>query len=61
MTETWRATTTPFDVATSPFGAPVIMDTLATVAERGHLGARRSREQRERAELERNQAAEGVD
>jgi hypothetical protein len=35
------------------------MDTLATLVENGHLGTRLSREERERAELERNRTAEG--
>ena len=53
----------PYDVAnvTSQLGARVIMDTLATLVESGHLGQRLTREERERAELERNRAAEGVE
>ncbi|MBV9544623.1 MAG: agmatinase [Chloroflexi bacterium] len=52
----------PYDVAdgTSQLGARLIMDTLATLVEHGHLGSRLSRDERERAELERNQAAEGA-
>jgi agmatinase len=42
----------PYDVAdgTSQLGARVIMDTLATLVQRGHLGRRLTREERERAE-----------
>ena len=50
----------PYDVAdgTSQLGARVIMDTLATLVDSGHLGTRLTRSERERAEAERNQAAE---
>ena len=50
----------PYDVAdvTAQLGARVIMDTLASLVESGHLGSRLTRDDRERAEHERNQAAE---
>jgi agmatinase len=52
----------PYDVAdvTALMGARVIMDTLASLVEGGHLGKRLTRDERERAEVERNRAAEGV-
>lgn len=52
----------PYDVAdvTSQLGARIIMDSLATLVANGHLGTRLSREERERAEVERNRAA-GID
>jgi agmatinase len=52
----------PYDHAavTSLLGARVIMDTLATLVDNGHLGSRLTVEERQRAEAERNQAA-GVD
>lgn len=42
----------PYDVAdgTSQLGARVIMDTLATLVQYGHLGRRLTREEREREE-----------
>ena len=45
----------PYDVAdgTSQLGARVVMDTLATLVENGHLGSRLSKEERDRAEAER--------
>jgi agmatinase len=52
----------PYDVAdvTSQLGARVIMDTLATLVDNGHLGSRMSRQERESAERDRNSAA-GID
>lgn len=49
----------PYDHSslTSQLGARVIMDTLATLVEHGHLGNRLTREQRERAEHARDIAA----
>jgi agmatinase len=49
----------PYDVAdtTSQLGARVIMDTLASLVEHGHLGNRLTREEREQAERERDRAA----
>jgi hypothetical protein len=51
----------PYDVAdgTAQLGARVVMDTLATLVSNGHLSSRLTREERERAEHERNRAAEG--
>jgi agmatinase len=50
----------PYDPTevTSLFGARVIMDTLATLVTNGHLGTRLMKAERERAEIERNRAAE---
>lgn len=52
----------PYDVAdvTSQLGARVIMDTLATLVDNGHLGSRMSKQERESAERDRNRAA-GID
>ena len=52
----------PYDHAdvTSLLGARVVMDTLATLVQHGHLGARLTAEERARAEQERNRAA-GID
>jgi len=49
----------PYDHAdiTSQLGARVIMDTLATLVEHGHLGTRLTRQERQRAEHERDIAA----
>ena len=49
----------PYDVAdtTSQLGARVIMDTLASPVEHGHLGNRLTRTEREESERERNRAA----
>ena len=49
----------PYDHAdvTSQLGARIIMDTLATLVEHGHLGTRLTTEQRARAEADRNRAA----
>jgi agmatinase len=49
----------PYDVAdtTSQLGARLIMDTLASLVEHGHLGNRLTREEREQAERERDRAA----
>jgi agmatinase len=49
----------PYDHSdlTSQLGARVIMDTLATLVEHGHLGARLTSEQRAAQERERNRAA----
>ncbi|MFE2043060.1 agmatinase [Streptomyces sp. NPDC059477] len=49
----------PYDSAdtTSQLGARVIMDTLATLVENGHLGTRLSAEDRARAETQRNHDA----
>lgn len=49
----------PYDHSdvTSQLGARLIMDTLATLVEHGHLGTRLSAEERARAEAERNRAA----
>jgi agmatinase len=51
----------PYDVAdvTSQLGARVVMDTLATLVQYGHLGTRLTAEERARAEFLRNRAAEG--
>jgi hypothetical protein len=53
----------PYDVAdgTSQLGARVIMDTLATLVENGHLGTRLTNEERMQAEAERNRAAGIID
>ncbi len=50
----------PYDFAdvTAQQGARVIMDTLASLVEAGHLDKRLTPEERERADLERNRAAE---
>jgi agmatinase len=50
----------PYDPAevTSLLGTRVILDTLATLVQHGHLGNRLTKEERERAEAERNRAAE---
>ena len=59
----WSAWTSsiapPYDVAdtTSQLGARVVMDTLATLVENGHLGTRLTAEDRARAEQERHHAA----
>jgi agmatinase len=52
----------PYDHAdiTSLLGARVVMDTLATLVQHGHLGARLTADERARAEQERNRAA-GID
>jgi agmatinase len=52
----------PYDHAdiTSLLGARVVMDTLATLVQHGHLGTRLTAEARARAEHERNRAA-GID
>ena len=52
----------PYDHAdiTSLLGARVVMDTLATLVQHGHLGTRLTAEERARAEQETNRAA-GVD
>jgi arginase family enzyme len=52
----------PYDHAdvTSLLGARVIMDTLATLVDNGHLGRRLTLEERQRAEAERDTAA-GID
>jgi hypothetical protein len=47
-------------VVTSLLGARVIMDTLATLIDNGHLWSRLSLEERQRAEAERDKAT-GVD
>jgi agmatinase len=49
----------PYDVAdtTSQLGARLIMDTLASLVEHGHLGNRLTRTEREQAERERDRAA----
>lgn len=49
----------PYDHSdvTSQLGARLIMDTLATLVEHGHLGTRLSAEERARAEAERDRAA----
>jgi len=49
----------PYDHSdvTSQLGARLIMDTLATLVEHGHLGTRLTADQRARAEADRNQAA----
>lgn len=49
----------PYDHAdtTALLGARVVMDTLATLVQYGHLGSRLSAEERARAEHERNAAA----
>jgi agmatinase len=49
----------PYDVAdtTSQLGARLIMDTLASLVEHGHLGNRLARTEREQAEHERDRAA----
>jgi agmatinase len=49
----------PYDHSdiTSQLGARIVMDTLATLVEHGHLGARMTAEERARAEQERNRAA----
>ncbi|HEX5905481.1 MAG TPA: agmatinase family protein [Propionibacteriaceae bacterium] len=48
----------PYDVAdtTSQLGARLIMDTLASLVEHGHLGNRFTRTEREQAERERDRA-----
>jgi agmatinase len=53
----------PYDVAdvTSLLGARVIMDTLATLVEHGHLGTRLSPEERRHAEAERERQATGIE
>jgi agmatinase len=53
----------PYDIAdvTALNGARVVMDTLASLVEGGHLGKRLTREERERAEFERNRAAEDAE
>lgn len=50
----------PYDHAdtTAHLGARVVTDTLATLVEHGHLGARLTRQERERAEQEPSRAAE---
>ena len=50
----------PYDFAdvTALIGTRVIMDALASLVEGGHLGKRLTRQERERAEIERNRAAE---
>lgn len=49
----------PYDHAdvTALLGARVVMDTLATLVDNGHLGRRLTREERQRAEAERDRAA----
>jgi agmatinase len=49
----------PYDHSdiTSQLGARIVMDTLATLVEHGHLGTRMTAEERARAEQERNLAA----
>jgi agmatinase len=49
----------PYDVVdtTSQLGARLIMDTLASLVEHGHLGNRLTRTEREQAERERDRAA----
>ena len=49
----------PYDHShvTAQLGARIIMDTLATLVQHGHLGTRLTADQRARAETDRNQAA----
>ena len=49
----------PYDHAdlTSQLGARVIMDTLATLVQHGHLGSRLTRQEREQAEHQRDRGA----
>src|SRR5215218_5483192 len=51
----------PYDVSdmTAQLGARAIMDVLGTLVEEGHLGTRPSRQERERREHERREAAAG--
>ena len=50
----------PYDPAqqTTLLGGRVILDTLATLVENGHLGARLTKEERDKAEADRNAEAE---
>jgi hypothetical protein len=48
------------DAGAGQVGARIIVGTLATLVEYGHLGERRSREARGRAEQERNRATRAV-